>query len=231
MGSVYSYHRAESGELTPLNADNWMISPELTGEAQTISFKVNNISESRPETYQVLYSTTGKDAADFQLISEKTVTSSQWDEVSIDLPQSARYFAIRHTTKVEESPSGVGYSSSPYLFLVDDVTMATKGCQLTGYNVYRDGQLLGATTDSRYDDQAIQGDGQNHTYQVTALYADGTESVPVSATVNVPTGIDIIETGATTPDAVYTLDGRKLDANAPLHRGVYIKNGKKVVVR
>ena len=231
MGSVYSYHRAESGELTPLNADNWMISPELTGEAQTISFKVNNISESRPENYQVLYSTTGKDPADFQLISEKTVTSSQWDEVSIDLPQSARYFAIRHTTKVEENPSGVGYSSSPYLFLVDDVTMATKGCQLTGYNVYRDGQLLGATTDSRYTDQAIQGDGKDHTYQVTALYADGTESVPVSASVNVPTGIDIIEAGATTPDAVYTLDGRKLDANAPLHRGVYIKNGKKVIVR
>ncbi len=231
MGSVYSYHRAESGELTPLNADNWMISPELTGEAQTISFKVNNISESRPENYQVLYSTTGKNADDFQLISEKTVTSSQWDEVSADLPQGARYFAIRHTTKVVESPSGVGYSSAPYLFLVDDVTMASKGCLLTGYNVYRDGQLLGSTTDCHYADQAIQGDGQNHTYQVTALYADGTESVPASATVNVPTGIDIIEAGTTAPDAVYTLDGRKLDANAPLRHGVYIKNGKKVVVR
>ncbi len=231
MGSVYSYHRAESGELTPLNADNWLVSPELTGEAQTVSFKVNNISESRPESYQILYSTTGKNADDFQLISEKTVSSSQWDEVSADLPQGARYFAIRHTTKVVESPSGVGYSSAPYLFLVDDVTMASKGCQLTAYNVYRDGHLIGATTETQYSDRTIQGDGQNHTYQVTALYADGTESVPVSTTVNVPTGIDIIEAGAATPDTVYTLDGRKLDANAPLHRGIYIKNGKKVVVR
>ena len=233
MASVYSYHRSESGQLTPLNADNWMISPELTGEAQTVRFKVNNINASHPENYQVLYSTTGKEVSDFQLISEKTVSSGLWDEVSTELPLGARYLAIRHCTKVVENPSGVGYSSAPYLFLVDDVTMASMGCKFTGYNIYRDGQLLGSTTENRYIDLAVLGDSQNHTYQVTALYADGTESVPVTATVNVPTGIDGIETGAIAPatDTVFTLDGRKLNLKAPLHRGIYIKNGRKVVVK
>lgn len=42
MASVYSYNRKATGELTPLAADNWMISPELTGKAQTVMFRVNN---------------------------------------------------------------------------------------------------------------------------------------------------------------------------------------------
>ena len=46
-----------------------------------------------------------------------------------------------------------------------------------------------------------------------------------------PTGIDIIETTVDAPQSVYSLDGVKQDANAHLQRGVYIKNGKKVIVR
>ena len=86
-----------------------------------------------------------------------------------------------------------------------------------------------ATTAS--EDREAQCDGADHVYQVTARYGDGSESAPVEAVVSMPTGIDIIETTVDTPQGVYSLDGVKQDANARLQRGVYIKNGKKVVVR
>ena len=46
-----------------------------------------------------------------------------------------------------------------------------------------------------------------------------------------PTGIaEMLKTRKTTNDAWYTLDGRKLQAK-PIQKGVYIQNGRKVVVR
>lgn len=231
MASVYSYNRKATGELTPLAADNWMISPELTGKAQTVMFRVNNISASNPETYQVLYSTTTAAHDQFQLVAEKTVSNSKWDEVSFELPEGARYFAIRHNTKLEVSPSGIGYSSAPYLFLVDDATFASKGCTFVEYVIYRDGKPLATAATTASEDREAQCDGADHVYQVTARYGDGSESAPVEAVVSMPTGIDIIETTVDAPQGVYSLDGVKQDANARLQRGVYIKNGKKVIVR
>lgn len=231
MASVYSYNRKATGELTPLAADNWMISPELTGKAQTVMFRVNNISASNPETYQVFYSTTTAAHDQFQLVAEKTVSNSKWDEVSFELPEGARYFAIRHNTKLEVSPSGIGYSSAPYLFLVDDATFASKGCTFVEYVIYRDGKPLATAATTASEDREAQCDGADHVYQVTARYGDGSESAPVEAVVSMPTGIDIIETTVDAPQGVYSLDGVKQDANARLQRGVYIKNGKKVVVR
>jgi len=231
MASVYSYNRKATGELTPLAADNWMISPELTGKAQTVMFRVNNISASKPETYQVLYSTTTAAHDQFQLVAERTVSNSKWDEVSFELPEGARYFAIRHNTKLEVSPSGIGYSSAPYLFLVDDATFASKGCTFVEYVIYRDGKPLATATATASEDREAQCDGADHVYQVTARYGDGSESAPVEAVVSMPTGIDVIETTVDAPQSVYSLDGVKQDANARLQRGVYIKNGKKVVVR
>lgn len=231
MASVYSYNRKATGELTPLAADNWMISPELTGKDQTVMFRVNNISASTPETYQVLYSTTTAAHDQFRLVAEKTVSNSKWDEVSFELPEGARYFAIRHNTKLEVSPSGIGYSSAPYLFLVDDATFASKGCTFVEYVIYRDGKPLATAATTASEDREAQCDGADHVYQVTARYGDGSESAPVEAVVSMPTGIDIIETTVDAPQGVYSLDGVKQDANARLQRGVYIKNGKKVIVR
>ena len=231
MASVYSYNRKATGELTPLAADNWMISPELTGKAQTVMFRVNNISASKPETYQMLFSTTTAAHDQFQLVAEKTVSNSKWDEVSFELPEGARYFAIRHNTKLKVSPSGIGYSSAPYLFLVDDATFASKGCTFVEYVIYRDGKPLATAATTASEDREAQCDGADHVYQVTARYGDGSESAPVEAVVSMPTGIDVIETTVDAPQSVYSLDGVKQDANARLQRGVYIKNGKKVIVR
>ena len=99
-------------------ANSWLVSPVLSGNAQTIKFWARIFSSSyTPETFEVLYSTTDIDRTDFaNSVSSFTVAQSlsssttTWTEYSVDLPEGAKYFAIRHT------------SNDMYGLMVDDVT-------------------------------------------------------------------------------------------------------------
>lgn len=232
LASVYSYRKVEdTGELIPLDADNWLISPELTGQAQTISLHVNNYDSSHPETYEVLYSVSGKQQSDFKLLKSNNVSDAAWDYVSFKLPEGSRYFAIRHTTKVLKNLNGIGYLSSPYLFLVDDITYEPLSLVFDHYNVYRDGQLIGTSSGYSYIDNAPIADGVSHKYQVTAVYADGTESAPAIAAVSIANGIKTIKTEGKSSSSWYTIDGRKVMSTQNLPKGLYIIDGKKSLVR
>ena len=111
------------------------------------------------------------------------------------------------------------------------VTLTWRTDILYDYVIYRDGKPLATAAATASEDREAQCDGADHVYQVTARYGDGSESAPVEAVVSMPTGIDVIETTVDAPRSVYSLDGVKQDTNARLQRGVYIKNGKKVIVR
>ncbi len=87
---------------------------------------------------------------------------------------------------------------------------------LTHYNVYRDGSLLGTTTETIYND-AVEED-MNYFYQVTATYDNGEESAPtnlVEARANMapgpPTNLYIEDTGHTVSmswqDPLFNMDG------------------------
>ena len=209
-----------------VDADNWLVSPSLSGEEQTVSFYALNQADSQnsyPETIELLYSTTGTDPDDFSLVKTVTIESGNWTEVSFDVPEGATYFAIHHVT-----------TEGGYMLGIDDVTFVAGAGTLTGYNIYRDGKVI-ATVDGatlKYTDAAGQGD--KSTYAVSAVYTDG-ESVPVIATF-VSTSID--ELKALTkgqPFDVYTLDGKLVGKDLTnvkrLHQGVYIINGHKVTVK
>jgi hypothetical protein len=43
------------------------------------------------------------------------------------------------------------------------------------------------------------------------------------------TGIDSVRVEKQNSKAVYTLDGRRVDTDASLPKGIYIRNGKKVI--
>ena len=45
--------------------DNWLISPELSGNAQTVTFWARSFSSAWPETFKVYYSVTGNDVESF----------------------------------------------------------------------------------------------------------------------------------------------------------------------
>ena len=127
IGLSSEYWDAHSGDqmlvswaVGPLSAvnptvpvtDHWLISPLLPGNAQTISFFVKSPTDTYGlESFSVYYSTTGVAKENFiKLNTSLTSAPLEWTEVTADLPQDAKYFAIVHN------------SCDTYALLVDDIT-------------------------------------------------------------------------------------------------------------
>lgn len=215
-----SFYSVENSQFIP--ADNWLISPSLSGEAQTVSFWANNFNAQGTkysENFEVLYSTSGITLDDFKSTGKKfEATTGEWKEYTVDLPAGATYFAIHNNT------------ADTYMFMIDDVTY-TAGCgKVLGYNVYRDGKLLKRVepnAELRITDKAPSG---KHTYAVSALYAGGESEATKSAVV---TGINGVVNAIDGTFDVFTFDGKRIAKGVKsldgIARGFYIVNGKKVV--
>ena len=219
--AVYSFD-----EDNFLNADNWLISPALSGKAQTVKFFALNQADSEssyPETVELLYSTTGTATEDFTLVKTVTVENGSWEEVSFDVPEGATHFAIRHVTE-----------NGGFVLGIDDVTYDAGGSDLTGYNIYRDGMLVKNVDAGTLKYVDTTNPSENAVYAVTAVYADG-ESASVKASL-VPSSIEEIEAlNKSVKYNVYTLDGKHVGNNITttknLKKGVYIVNGQKITVK
>ena len=215
-----SFYSVENSQFIP--ADNWLISPSLSGEAQTVSFWANNFNSQGTkytENFEVLYSTSGITLDDFKSTGKKfEATTGEWKEYTVDLPAGATYFAIHNNT------------ADTYMFMIDDVTY-TAGCgKVLGYNVYRDGKLLKRVepnAELRITDKAPSG---KHTYAVSALYAGGESEATKSAVV---TDINGVVNAIDGTFDVFTVDGKRIAKGVTsldgIARGFYIVNGKKVV--
>ena len=101
----------------PATTDHWLISPELSGEAQTITFYARQLTtQYGNEKYEVLASSTNNDPTSFLIVgSTREITGEDWQEVSVTLPAGAKYFAIRHI------------SYDIFGLMVDDITYEPKG--------------------------------------------------------------------------------------------------------
>ncbi len=200
--------------------DNWLISPELPGVAQTISFYVRELVDSYgAESYEVLASSTDKEIASFSLVEAKTTSAVDWEEVSVDLPAGTKYFAIRHT------------STDVWALLLDDITFTTGGGEIDHYNIYVDGELVDQTDGTTFNVE-IDESGE-HTISVSAVYTNGQESAPVSAQPVTTTAIDKVTVDGKPVD-IYSIDGklvRKQATSLEGLRGLYIINDKKVIIK
>ena len=200
--------------------DNWLISPELPGVAQTISFYVRELVDSYgAESYEVLASSTDKEIASFSLVEAKTTSAVDWEEVSVDLPAGTKYFAIRHT------------STDVWALLLDDITFTTGGGEIDHYNIYVDGELVDQTDGTTFNVE-IDESGE-HTISVSAVYTNGQESAPVSADPVTTTAIDKVTVDGKPVD-IYSIDGklvRKQATSLEGLRGLYIINDKKVIIK
>lgn len=234
-----------------LKNDDWAISPRLSGEAQTISFAASSFNLGGTgyqylESFEVLYSTTGTETADFTKIAEVPEVPEAWTQYSYNLPEGALYFAIRCT------------SENKYVFMVDDVTYApAKALDETsfgGYNIYRNSVKVNDAPVSAltYTDTRVpKGD---HTYVVTAIFGNEESDISNLATatvtyggldgVNGDNGITVSAQGNTivvtgNADAtVYALDGRTVAtipaadrATATVAPGIYIVKAGDTVAR
>lgn len=203
---------------------DWLISPRLSGDAQTVTFWVKTLNTSNgTATFQVRYSTTDSTYTNFSHLLLSKVCSernaSDWQKVSIALPDGATFFAIRNTTPIDINQ----------IVMVDDISYTTGTGTVKGYNVYRDGKQLTTTAVPTFTDT----DGGEHVYNVTVVYNTGESSLSNTATTHA-TGIDRPtanhQVHATT---VYSLNGRKRQG---MRKGVNIirySNGetKKIMVK
>lgn len=163
--------------------DNWLISPELSGNAQTVTFWGRSFSVAFPEEFEILYSTGGMNPEEFVKVEDvdnypaSGIVPEEWTEFSFDLPEDARYFAVRH----------IAYDT--YAIYLDDFMFEVSGelpsdFALAGYNLYRDGEKVNdepiASTDY-VDADVAEGD---HIYQVTAFYNYGESRLSVPSVIN-----------------------------------------------
>lgn len=163
----------DGGETKKQN-DDWLVSPELNGDAQTVIFYAKaGLASAVPEQMEVLYSTTDKAISSFQKIGETIDVNnvSGWDEYKVDVPEGTKYFAIRCV------------SNNKFALLVDDISYVAKGAvaeklELKGYNVYRDFVKLNTkpVVGETYSDESVV-NNTTYGYLVTAVYDKG-ESVP-----------------------------------------------------
>ena len=178
-------------------SDHWLISPELSGNAQTISWWDAALTTSYvPETYEIWVSTTNNTApGSFTKLADYSISNGTWAQQSLQLPAGTKYFAIRHT------------SNDKFGLLIDDVTYEglVPSVQPTSYYVYLDGTLVGnvdANDPLTYDFNNLA-DG-DYTVEISAVYPLG-ESALVPATFTIDT---------TNPEITISPETQTIDDNA-----------------
>lgn len=207
--------------------DDWLISPELYGGRQNITFYVMSPDDSYGnEEFEVYYSLSGKNVDDFKCILPKTEAPTEWMRVRIALPEGTKYFAVRYVSK------------DKYFFVMDDFSYIPVGTPraltLQGYNVYRNGvklnsELLNVNTYQTSRDKI--GD----TYYVTAVYDKG-ESAGSNSVHLGEDGIEnvVVTPVNTAPVEYYDLRGVKINPSTAIP-GIYIRRAgskvDKVVIR
>lgn len=194
--------------------DDWLISPELSGNAQEISFRARStVDEYGQERFEVWYSETDTEAGSFRRLGDNyTAVPSEWTECKFNLPAGAKYFAIRCV------------SPDRFCLLVDDVTFEQAARPLPvdfiGYNVYVDGVLANDTplTDTSV---SFNYSGQ-HDYYVKVVYDKG-ESARSNVVTIKSVGIDELNADRLAGE-LYDLTGRRV--TRPVPGNVYVRNGR-----
>lgn len=185
--------------LKPLGAsgstDDWMISPLLSGKAQTITFFARNYSPMYTAGLEVLYSEGGMSLGDFKSIVAGSISNTAWAGYSADLPEGAKRFALRNIT----------YCDGGFSLMIDDVTYepATGDeVALLGYNVYTDEGCVASPEETTFTFGEPMDEGE-YVFGVSVRYANG-ESAVTPVKVLVEAGIANVSVA----DGVYVFGGK-----------------------
>lgn len=164
-------------------ANDLMISPELSGNAQTISFYASR-PYSGAEALAVYSSDTDPDLKSLSLVKVFNTIEKDWRRYDVDLPEGAKYFAINC-----RSQEGV-------MVMIDDIIYEAKArddefshLKLLGYNLYRDGKRVNKELLTQPAATDKPGNTGSFRYAVTAVY-DAGESAPCAEYVYTPSGLD-----------------------------------------
>lgn len=207
--------------------DNWLISPALSGNAQTVKFYAKSFSMAWPETFEIFYSTT--DNAVASLTNAVTEVSGfdtdgnvpeAWTLFEFALPEGAKHFAIHHN------------AYDTVALLVDDVTYEAEAAipadlELLGYHVFRNGIKINPDlhNDKAYADKPVRegmDDGSyEFEYSVVPVYNHGVAAESNKTKIVVEkSGIENIAAPDAAQAVYYNLQGVRVDAPA---KGIYIE--------
>lgn len=221
LGCVYGLDDMAERTAT----DRWLISPPLSGNAQTVSFWARNTPTdfaSYIENISVGYSLSGMEMSDFTWTQTATLSGGEWSNVRINVPAGATYFAIRCQRSAEEG----------FWLLLDDFIFETGPGAVKSYNVYCNGEKVGEPDGLGYLDMQSRNDGD--IYDVTALFVNGNESAPASIVYDL-SGISLPTVDGDRSADIYDISGRLVRRAAEgldgLQPGIYIIAGRKVVVK
>lgn len=168
--------------------NDWLISPELNGKAQWISFFARSftLQDTPAERMRVWYSTTDNDPANFTEITTSYIElSGTWKEFEYYLPEGTRHFAINCV------------SDGAFAMFVDDLSfndLTVPNWTLTGYDVYCNGVKIGSATDTGFTDTEAGTRGKC-SYAVKAVYDRGESALSEAAELDL-TGVDGLIAGA-----------------------------------
>ncbi len=208
--------------------DDWIISPELSGEAQTISFMAKGYIGTEAvgqvttmdhiENMRVLYSTTDTAIASFQVVKDTfTVNNRAWTKYEAELPAGAKYFALQYC------------SEEGFVVMIDDIEFFVKPREVKGYNLYKNGVFVEqlAADQTAY---SVKRTSTSDQYTMTVVYDDG-ESNPSNAMsidyLNYLLGIEPVA-AAPAAEGVQIFNMRGQRVTSMQRPGLYIvKNGSK----
>ncbi len=171
--------------------NDWAISPEVVG-GQTISFYVcefeNWSSPYYGTHFNFCYSTIGNNVEDFKVLESVNDKSSTWTKYEFVLPDDAKYFAIQ-----VEDIDGSSWDSG---LMIDDITYQPGEKKLvhTGYNIYRDKELLESVADATlltYTDSNVEVD-KTYTYAVSAIFESGESLLSNEVEIKAVSGVDSV---------------------------------------
>ena len=207
-----------ANEITAAN--DWLISPELNGMAQQVSFYAKSLTTQwGSESFEILFSTTDKQLSSFSRIGDVLTTTENWTEYTADLPQGTRYFAIRVI------------SYNVYAFMLDDITFYGGTSMPVGYNIYRDKTLIDSVDADTHSYVDTPHDFGIYTWQISALYSAGESPLSNAITVTTADVAKVLGDEATSFD-IFTIDGivvgTGLDRIPELDPGIYIINNVKI---
>ena len=209
------------GAVTP---DNWLITPAAKLDGEFSFWACGQDDEYAAEHFAVYVSTTSAtDPAAFTLVSNEFVATAEMKEYKVDLSAYAGqtgYIAIRHYNVTDL-----------FCLVVDDVTYTPADLVPVSYNIYVDASTVGNATETTADVKNLT--SGNHVFAVTAVFANGVESKPVTATLDVVNAInEIVNSGKSF--AIYTIDGKLVNRQATSLnglKGAYVINNKKVILK
>ncbi len=189
--------------------NDWLISPQLNGTSQVISFfaKAFTNQNGTTERMRVLYSTTDTEPSHFVQVSRGDYIElpETWTEYSYRVPEGAKYFAINCV-----SPGG----TQSFAMFVDDLSfndLSVPVLKLKGYEVYRDGHIIGwnapdqtgfsyaPSYDSKYTVRAVYDKGNSAFSNEVEVKVSGVDDVTAAKTVKSVTYVNALGMQSSTP--------------------------------